>query len=172
MKMVLTGAGTGGHLYPALAIGHTMQTLTNCSILFVGTRYGLENRVVPMTGYPLKKVWIRGLKRGFILKNILFPVRMIVSLIQCLAIIAGSRPDIIVGTGGYVSWPVLTAGILLRKKTFIQEQNQKPGLVTKVLALCKMRTHQTAPPPVPLGLACSQRLILLLLCLAPPLPFA
>jgi len=130
----LTGGGTGGHLYPALAIGETLEKMSDCRITYIGTAYGLESKIIPGTHYGFNKVWIRGLKRGAILGNFLFPIRMLVSLIQCAGLILRHGPDMIVGTGGYVSWPVLTAGVLLRKKTFLHEQNQKPGLVTKVLA--------------------------------------
>lgn len=141
MRVFLTGGGTGGHLYPAMAIGETLQKMTGCRIIYIGTGYGLESRIIPDTDYPFKKIWIRGLKRGAVLENLLFPLRMVVSLIQCIVMILSHKPDIVVGTGGYVSWPVLTAGVLLGKKTFLHEQNQKPGLVTKVLASYMSRVY-------------------------------
>jgi len=72
--------------------------------------------------------------KGRLLANLLFPFKMAVSLLQSLWILLRFRPDVVVGTGGYVSWPVLAAGFLLGKKTLLQEQNEKPGLVTKVLS--------------------------------------
>ncbi len=134
MKMVLTGGGTGGHLYPGLAVAQEVKDRLPCQILFIGTNRGLEAQVVPQKGYAFRTVWIRGLQRGRFLKNIVFPVRMLVSLIQALFIVGRFHPDVIVGTGGYVSWPVLSAGLLLGKRTVIQEQNRAPGLVTRVLA--------------------------------------
>ena len=134
MKVVFTGGGTGGHLYPGLAIMEELEKRIPCEILFIGTKRGLEARIVPQKGYPFRTVWISGLRRGRILKNVLFPVRMLISLLQALVIIMIFKPDVLVGTGGYVSWPVLTAGVLLGRRTVIQEQNRAPGLVTRLLA--------------------------------------
>jgi len=134
MRVVLTGGGTGGHLYPGLAIVEELNRKVDCKILFIGTKRGLEVRVVPDLGYEFRTVWISGLKRRKIFSNIIFPLKMIVSLFQALWILKRFQPDVVVGTGGYVSWPVLTASILLKKKTVIQEQNRAPGLVTKILA--------------------------------------
>jgi len=141
MKVVFTGGGTGGHLYPGLAIMEELEKRIPCEILFIGTKRGLEAKIVPQKGYQFRTVWISGLRRGKILKNILFPIRMLVSLVQALVIIMIFKPDVLVGTGGYVSWPVLTAGILLGRRTVIQEQNRAPGLVTRLLAPCVDSVH-------------------------------
>lgn len=134
MRLILTGGGTGGHLYPGLAILQALQNKTRVEALFIGTRRGIESRIVPQQNIPFKTVWISGLHRKRIFGNLLFPFKMIVSLVQAIWLIASFCPDLVLGTGGYVSWPVLTAGILLKKSTAIQEQNQKPGLVTRFLA--------------------------------------
>jgi len=134
MRMVLTGGGTGGHLYPGLAILQAMQEKTAVQALFIGTRHGIEARVVPQHDIPFKTVWISGMHRGRVFRNLLFPLKMVVSLVQALWLISSYRPDLVLGTGGYVSWPVLTAAVLLKKTTALQEQNQKPGLVTRLLA--------------------------------------
>lgn len=134
MRVVLTGGGTGGHLYPGLAIADEIKKRTDCQILFVGTRDGIEAGVVPEKGYQFRTVWIGGFHRGRIGENILFPVRVIVSLVQALIMVSRFRPDVVLGTGGYVSWPVMMAGVLLRKRTVIQEQNLIPGVVTRVLS--------------------------------------
>ena len=131
---MLTGGGTGGHLYPALAIADELAKRVSCRFLFIGTRRGLESSVVPGRGMAFKTVWIGGLRRGRLLANLLFPLKMAVSFLQALAIQARFRPDLCVGTGGYVSWPVITAASLLGSHTVIQEQNEKPGLVTRILA--------------------------------------
>jgi len=141
VRVILTGGGTGGHLFPALAILESLERRVFCETLFVGTRHGLEAKVVRQQGYDFKTVWISGLKRGRIWTNLLFPLKMAVSLVQSLWIVLRFRPDVVVGTGGYVSWPVLTAACLLRKKTLVQEQNEKPGLVTKVLSVCVHSLH-------------------------------
>jgi UDP-N-acetylglucosamine--N-acetylmuramyl-(pentapeptide) pyrophosphoryl-undecaprenol N-acetylglucosamine transferase len=134
LNIIITGGGTGGHLYPGLAIADEILKRTSCQILFIGTRNGLEAQVVPKKGYPFKTVWISGIHRGRIVGNILFPIKMIFSLIQALMILGQFPPDVIIGTGGYVSWPVIVAGILLRKLTVIQEQNEHPGLVNRILS--------------------------------------
>jgi UDP-N-acetylglucosamine--N-acetylmuramyl-(pentapeptide) pyrophosphoryl-undecaprenol N-acetylglucosamine transferase len=134
LKVVLTGGGTGGHLYPGLAIADELSRRIPCKFLFIGTKRGLESTVVPGRGMAFKTVWIGGLKRGRFTANLLFPVKMAVSFLQSLAILFRFRPDLAVGTGGYVSWPVITAASMLGCHTVIQEQNEKPGLVTRTLA--------------------------------------
>jgi UDP-N-acetylglucosamine--N-acetylmuramyl-(pentapeptide) pyrophosphoryl-undecaprenol N-acetylglucosamine transferase len=134
LRIVLTGGGTGGHLYPGLAIVETLADHAPAEVIYVGTTQGVENRVIPGTGYRFEKVWISGLHRGEFLRNMLFPLKMVWSFFQALALLLRVRPDLILATGGYVSWPVLSAGLLLGKKIFIQEQNVKPGLVTRLFA--------------------------------------
>ena len=134
MRVILTGGGTGGHLYPCLAIAEEIRTRISCEYLYVGTEHGLEASVVRKKGYPFQSVWMSGMHRRKFLKNVLFPLKMIVSLGQSLIIVGRFRPDVVIGTGGYVSWPVITAAILLCKKTVIQEQNVFPGVVTRLLA--------------------------------------
>jgi UDP-N-acetylglucosamine--N-acetylmuramyl-(pentapeptide) pyrophosphoryl-undecaprenol N-acetylglucosamine transferase len=134
LRVVLTGGGTGGHLYPGLAIADELAKRIPCGFLFIGTRRGIESSVVPARGMAFKTVWIGGLKRGRFLANLLFPLKMAVSFFQAAAILLRFRPDLAVGTGGYVSWPVITAASMIGCHTVIQEQNQKPGLVTRLLA--------------------------------------
>ena len=134
MRLLITGGGTGGHLYPGIAVAEALRRRTECELLFVGTKHGLEARVVPEKGFPLRTVWISGMHRGRLWKNVLFPVKMAVSLFQSMGIVAAYHPDVVLGTGGYASWPVLTAARLLRMKTALQEQNLAPGLVTRLLA--------------------------------------
>lgn len=134
MRLILTGGGTGGHLYPGLAILKALRSRTGVEVLFIGTRRGIESRIVPHQGIPFKTVWISGLHRGRFLGNLLFPLKMAVSLLQAAWLTAAFNPDLVLGTGGYVSWPVLTAGNLLHKTTVLQEQNQKPGLVSRHLS--------------------------------------
>ncbi len=132
--MLVTGGKTGGHLYPALAIMEALKERKACEFLFVGTKEGIEAKVVPLNNIPFDTVWISGLHRGRIAENLLFPLKMLVSLIQSLFLVHRFRPDVVLGTGGYVSWPVLTAAIILKKNTLIQEQNIYPGLVTRLLS--------------------------------------
>lgn len=134
IKIILTGGGTGGHLYPALAIAEEFQHQGGQQILFVGTKRGIESRVVPEYGYAFKSVWIAGWKRGKWLANILVPFKLFVSFFQALQIHIQYRPDMVIGTGGYVCWPLLFTAVLLGKKTALQEQNAYPGVVTRVLS--------------------------------------
>jgi len=130
----VTAGGTGGHIYPALSVLDELRKRISPTILFVGTKRGLEARLVPDRGYRFRTVWVSGLRRRRFWANCGVPLKMAVSLIQSMAIIIRFRPELILGTGGYASWPVMTAGILLGRKTMIQEQNRRPGLVTRLLA--------------------------------------
>lgn len=134
LNIILTGGGTGGHLYPALAIAEELKLHGCKNILFVGTKKGIESRIVPEYGYAFKSVWIAGWKRGRWLANIGVPCKLIVSFFQAIAIQMKFRPDMVIGTGGYVCWPLLFTAIMLGKKTAIQEQNAYPGVVTRVLS--------------------------------------
>ncbi|MCK5148224.1 undecaprenyldiphospho-muramoylpentapeptide beta-N-acetylglucosaminyltransferase [bacterium] len=141
MRILLTGGGTGGHLFPGLAIIDEFNRRRENLLLFVGTRHGIESRIVPNMGIPFRTVWISGLHRGRLWGNLLFPIKMIVSLIQSLIIIIKFKPDVIIGTGGYVTWPVVKAGQLLKKVTVLQEQNEAPGLVMRQLAGSASQVH-------------------------------
>ena len=132
-RVVLTGGGTGGHLYPGLAILETMREIEPCDVLFIGTKHGIESRVVPENGLPFQTVWIGGMHRGKIKRNFLFPLKMLVSFIQSIGMLHGFKPELVIGTGGYVSWPVLSAASRLKIPYVIQEQNQAPGLVTRLM---------------------------------------
>ncbi|MBN2105670.1 undecaprenyldiphospho-muramoylpentapeptide beta-N-acetylglucosaminyltransferase [bacterium] len=134
LKIVLTGGGTGGHLYPGLAIIEAMKQQTDCIVRYIGTKRGVEKHVVPEAGYPFYSIWMSGIHRGRVVSNLLFPIKMMVSLIQSVCMMLVFCPDAVIGTGGYVSWPVMMAAWILRKSRYIQEQNQQPGLVTRILA--------------------------------------
>ena len=103
-------------------------------ILFVGTRGKIESRTVPEKGYSLKTIWVSGWTRQLSINTVLFPLKLMISLIQCYVIIKKFRPHVVVGTGGYVSGPVLYVATLLDIPTLIQEQNSYPGLTTRLLA--------------------------------------
>ncbi len=131
---LFTGGGTGGHLYPAIAIAEVYQKNDDAELLFVGTERGIESRIVPEHGFDFKTVWIAGWQRGRILINLLVPLKMLVSFFQAISIVLRYKPAAIIGTGGYVSWPVLAAALFLQKSVFLQEQNAIPGMVTKMMA--------------------------------------
>ncbi len=135
MRVLLAGGGTGGHLFPAIAIARELSRIDGqCRIEFVGTKFGLENRMIDQIGYPLSLVSMRGLPRRLSPGFFAFPLRLIVSVWQALGICRRFRPDVVVGTGGYVSAPVIIAAALKSIKLVMQEQNSYPGLVTRKLA--------------------------------------
>ena len=132
---MLAGGGTGGHLFPALAIADEIKRLEpSTRFLFLGTKGKIEARVVPQRGYAFQTIWISGFHRRLTLDNLLFPVKVVVSLVQSLHVIRQFRPDVVVGTGGYVCGPVLFVASLLGMPTVIHESNSYPGVTTRLLA--------------------------------------
>lgn len=138
IKIIFAGGGTGGHLYPAIAIADRIVELvkgrSTVNILFVGTKRGIEYRLRDRLGYPLRLINIRGLARSFTLKNLLVPFILVGALIRAGSLVKTFAPDLVVGTGGYVSWPVLKKASGLNIPTVLQEQNSYPGLTTRQLA--------------------------------------
>jgi UDP-N-acetylglucosamine--N-acetylmuramyl-(pentapeptide) pyrophosphoryl-undecaprenol N-acetylglucosamine transferase len=142
MTIVCAGGGTGGHLYPAVALAQKIKSLNPDSrIQFIGTRRGLESQVVPKMGFPLTYISVKGWARGRTLENLFVPFQLIWSIFQCLRLYAGIKPDAVIGTGGYVSAPALFAAILCRYPTLIQEQNSHPGVTTRLLARWADQVH-------------------------------
>jgi len=140
LKILFSGGVTGGHLYPAIALCEQFQAQLGpdqVTPLFVGTRRGIESRVLPRLGYPLKTIWIRGFQRGFsirdILINLLAPVRIVVSLLQSYVIIKNFDPDLAIGTGGYAAGPALYVAGRMDIPVFLHEQNVYPGATTRLL---------------------------------------
>lgn len=134
-NILLAGGGTGGHLYPALAIADEIKNLApNAVLWFVGTSKKIEARVVPQHGYPFRTIWISGFHRAMRLSNLVFPLKLVVSLLQSFFLIRRFQPDVVVGTGGYVCGPVLSAASLLGIPTVIHESNSYPGVSTRLLA--------------------------------------
>lgn len=134
MRVIISGGGTGGHIYPALAIAEGLRRRTDAEILYVGTEQGLESKVVPPRGLAFKTVDVSALDRGSVRKAARAVLGIPASLRAARRIIDGFRPDLIVGTGGYVSFPVLMAGSRAGVKTAIHEQNAIPGMANKMLA--------------------------------------
>ena len=134
MKVLIAGGGTGGHLFPGIALAEELLTRANNNeVVFVGTARGLEARVVPAAGYPLELISVRGLKgMGFFrLLRSLFALP--VAFIQSWMILRKHRPDVVVGVGGYASGPLVMAAYLQRVPTAVQEQNAIPGLTNRIL---------------------------------------
>ncbi len=142
----LVGGGTGGHVVPALALAAVLQNKRpQAKICFVGTRRGIEADIVPQKGYTIFFVTVRGVARGSIFKNILVPFLLVQSLVQCVVLLLKHRPRAVVGTGGYVSGPMLYMASVLRIPTAIQEQNSCPGVTTRLLAGRVDRVHLAFP---------------------------
>jgi len=132
---VFAGGGTGGHLYPALAIaGEIRKASPGARICFIGTNGKIESRVVPAEGYEFRTLWISGLQRRLSIKNLLVPIKAVASMIRAHAYLKELAPRAVVGTGGYVSGPVLMTASLMGIPTLIHEQNSVPGETTRMLA--------------------------------------
>jgi UDP-N-acetylglucosamine--N-acetylmuramyl-(pentapeptide) pyrophosphoryl-undecaprenol N-acetylglucosamine transferase len=135
IKYLFAGGGTGGHLFPALAIADEIQKLQpGADILFVGTKNKIEARIVPQKGYKFLTIWISGFQRNLRINNLLFPIKVLVAMIQSLIIIKSFKPDVVIGTGGYVCGPILYTASILGINTVIHESNSYPGFVTRLLA--------------------------------------
>ena len=134
LKVVISGGGTGGHIFPALAIADGVKALIpDAAILFIGAKGRMEMLKVPESGYPIKGLWISGIQRSLSASNLLFPIKLIHSLIQAVYILKAFKPDVVVGVGGYASGPTLRAAVQLKIPTLIQEQNSFPGITNRLL---------------------------------------
>lgn len=134
-KFILSGGGTGGHIYPAIAIANELKAqFPYCEILFVGAKDKMEMQKVPQAGYPIKGLWIAGLQRKLTLQNLMFPVKVIDSLIKSRRIIKAFKPDVVIGTGGFASGPLLRAAAVMNIPIVVQEQNSFPGITNKILS--------------------------------------
>lgn len=134
-KFIISGGGTGGHIYPALAIADALKIrYPEAEILFVGAKGKMEMEKIPEAGYPIVGLPISGLQRKLSLANLSFPFKVVGSLVQAHKIISRFRPDAVIGTGGFASGPVLYAAASRNIPTLIQEQNALPGITNKILA--------------------------------------
>jgi len=134
-KVIISGGGTGGHLYPALAIAEEFKSRHNTAdILFVGALGRIEMVKVPKAGYRIIGLWIDGIQRSLSLRNLMFPIKLILSLLKSIAILLKFKPDVVVGTGGFASGPILFMASLFNIPTLIQEQNSYPGITNKLLS--------------------------------------
>ncbi|TDE54210.1 undecaprenyldiphospho-muramoylpentapeptide beta-N-acetylglucosaminyltransferase [Flavobacterium sp. GT3P67] len=134
-KFILSGGGTGGHIYPAIAIANELKSrFPDAEFLFVGAKDKMEMQKVPQAGYNIKGLWISGLQRRLTLDNALFPVKLLSSLLKSRAIIKQFKPDVVIGTGGFASGPLLQVAAIAGIPTVIQEQNSFPGITNKLLS--------------------------------------
>jgi UDP-N-acetylglucosamine--N-acetylmuramyl-(pentapeptide) pyrophosphoryl-undecaprenol N-acetylglucosamine transferase len=144
LTLVFAGGGTGGHLYPAIAIADEIKRrLPSASITFAGTSRKIEARVVPQKGYPFSTIWISGFRRKLSPDLLLFPVKVVVAFAQSVVLMLRLRPDAVIGTGGYVCGPVVFAAQMLGIPTLVQEQNGVPGETTRILAPRATEVHVT-----------------------------
>lgn len=135
LRVIISGGGTGGHIYPGIAIANKLKELhPNCQITFVGVKKRIETKIVPKEGYPLKTVYIKSFPRRLGIKTFSFFFSLLIGLVQSILLLLRYKPHVVVGTGGYVSYPVVYAAYLLKIPTLIQEQNSFPGIATRVLA--------------------------------------
>lgn len=133
-RIIISGGGTGGHIFPAIAIANSIKAnYPDTDILFVGANDRMEMQKVPEAGYAIKGIWISGIQRGEILKNILFPLKLVYSMIQSYFIISKYKPHVAVGVGGYASGSLLFVATKRKIPTLIQEQNSFPGITNKLL---------------------------------------
>ena len=133
-KFIVSGGGTGGHIYPAVAIADELKLrYPNAEFLFVGASDRMEMDKVPQAGYKIKGLWISGIQRKLTLKNLLFPFKLISSLYKSKKIIKAFQPNVVIGTGGFASGPLLQMATLNKIPTLIQEQNSYPGITNKLL---------------------------------------
>ncbi|UOK42716.1 MULTISPECIES: undecaprenyldiphospho-muramoylpentapeptide beta-N-acetylglucosaminyltransferase [Flavobacterium] len=134
-KFIISGGGTGGHIYPAVAIANELKIrFPNADILFVGAKDKMEMQKVPQAGYPIEGLWISGIQRKLTLDNAMFPFKLISSLSKSFGILKSFKPDVVIGTGGFASGAVLKVASMIGIPTVIQEQNSYPGITNKLLS--------------------------------------
>ncbi len=135
VNIILSGGGTGGHIYPAVSIANELKLkYPEANFLFVGAKDRMEMEKVPQAGYKIEGLWISGIQRKLTLKNLVFPFKLLSSLWNAHKIIKKFKPNIVVGTGGFASGPTLYMASRKGIKTVIQEQNSYPGITNKLLS--------------------------------------
>ena len=135
LKFILSGGGTGGHIYPAVAIANELKSrFPTAEFLFVGAKDKMEMQKVPQAGYKIEGLWIAGLQRKLSFQNAMFPFKLIDSLWKSRKIIKDFKPNVVIGTGGFASGPLLQMATMFNIPTLIQEQNSYPGITNKILS--------------------------------------
>lgn len=135
MKVILSGGGTGGHIYPALTIADQLKKINpDIEIIFIGTRQGLEKDIVPRYGYPIKFIEVAGFKRSLSFDTLRSAFKLVKGLFEAYSLISSIKPDLVIGTGGYVCGPVVFLSALKGIPACIQEQNAMPGVTNKILS--------------------------------------
>ncbi len=135
LKFIFSGGGTGGHIFPAIAIANAVKEIRpDAEILFIGAEGRMEMEKVPAAGYRIEGLWISGFQRKQLWKNISLPFKMISSLTKARRLVKDFKPNVVIGTGGFASGPTLRAAAGMGVPTLIQEQNSFPGITNKMLA--------------------------------------
>jgi len=135
MRLLLCGGGTAGHINPAIAVAEELKNQDkDAEILFIGREGGRENELVEKAGFKIRTVSVEGIRRSLSTDNLRRIIKAIKAREEAAKIIKGFRPDVILGTGGYVCWPVITAGSKLNIPTVVHESNITPGMTTKLLS--------------------------------------
>jgi len=135
IKVIISGGGTGGHIFPAIAIADAIRAkYPDADLLFVGAKGKMEMERVPRAGYPIKGLWISGFQRSLDWRNLLFPIKLLSSLATAYGILRRFRPDVVIGVGGYASGPLLEVAVRLGIPALIQEQNSYAGATNRILA--------------------------------------
>ncbi len=139
-RFLLAGGGTGGHLFPAIAVAEQIKKLKpEAKILFVGTKDKIEAKVVPEKGFNFKTIWVSGFSRKFKLENLIFPFKLLIAMIQSLIINIKFKPKVMIGAGAYVSGPVAIGASVMGAKIILLEQNSYPGITNRLL---EKKAHQ------------------------------
>jgi UDP-N-acetylglucosamine--N-acetylmuramyl-(pentapeptide) pyrophosphoryl-undecaprenol N-acetylglucosamine transferase len=144
IRVLISGGGTGGHIFPAIAIADALKVAEpSIEILFIGAKGRMEMSRVPAAGYPIKGLWISGFQRRLTFRNLLFPIKLIWSAVQACLILLRFRPHAVIGVGGYASGPMVYLASWFGIHTAIQEQNALPGATNRLLGR-RVRTVYTA----------------------------
>lgn len=134
-KVIISGGGTGGHIFPAIAIADALKKrFPQAEILFIGAKNRMEMDRVPKAGYPIEGLWISGFKRELSLDNLSFPFKLISSMINARKILKRFKPDVVIGVGGFASGPTMKTAASMKIPIVIQEQNSYPGITNKIVA--------------------------------------
>ncbi len=135
LKVIVSGGGTGGHIFPAISIAKSLEIkVKDIEFLFVGAIDRMEMQKVPDAGYKIEGLWISGLQRSLSIRNLLFPFKLISSIIKSKSIIKKFNADLVIGTGGFASGPLLYVASKKGIPSIIQEQNSFPGITNKILS--------------------------------------
>ncbi|WP_443808550.1 UDP-N-acetylglucosamine--N-acetylmuramyl-(pentapeptide) pyrophosphoryl-undecaprenol N-acetylglucosamine transferase, partial [Dialister hominis] len=135
-RIILSGGGTGGHIYPAITIAKEISRIEEAEILFVGTPNGMESKIIPKEGYKFASIHAYGLKRSFTVKNIANLAVTAKSVFRAKKILKEFNPDVVIGTGGYVCGPILMAAALQGITKLIQDHNDITGKPLKIQRRC------------------------------------